>query len=90
RNTWSSAGVASVRGAKRGCHTHCCTCNISLLTGEYFAVFCRANGSKFRGVKPLLPLPPQYTTFLHDAGIFHLSRLLISYSFASLLQQHNY
>ena len=87
--TWEIGPIANPRlawGAKRGAHSHCCTtCGISLLTGEQSGFCCGPGGSKFGEVKPLPPLPPEYTAFIDDPRISHLSRILnLMLSFASL------
>ncbi|KAJ6540401.1 hypothetical protein B0H19DRAFT_885253, partial [Mycena capillaripes] len=87
--TWEIGPIANPRltwGAKRGTRSHCCTtCGISLLTGEQSGFCCGPGGSKFGDVRPLPPLPPEYTAFIDDPRISHLSRILnLMLSFASL------
>ncbi|KAK7002201.1 hypothetical protein R3P38DRAFT_2557039, partial [Favolaschia claudopus] len=88
-NLWEIGPISNPRlawGAKRGNRSHCCsTCGIALLTGEDSGFCCGPGGSKFGDVKPLPPLPPEYTTFIEDPRISHLSRVLnLLFSFASL------
>src|SRR6201996_1391211 len=88
-NTWEIGPVASTKlvwGARRGLHTHTCpTCGIQLLTGEKSGFCCGPAGSRFHDVKPLPPLPPEYSIFINDPRISHLSRVLnLMLSFASL------
>src|ERR1700761_2891021 len=46
---------------------------------------CGPAGSRFHDVKPLPPLPPEYSIFINDPRISHLSRVLnLMLSFASL------
>ncbi|KAJ7785409.1 hypothetical protein B0H14DRAFT_2301466, partial [Mycena olivaceomarginata] len=88
-STWQIAPITNPRlalGAKRGAHSHfCTTCGISLLTGEQSGFCCGPGGSKLGEVRALPPLPPEYTAFIDDPRISHLSRILnLMLSFASL------
>ncbi len=73
-------------GNQRQGHIHeCPVCHVSLLTGEKPGFCCGPNGSKYRDVPPLPPLPSEFNTFLNHPHISRLSRVLnLLYSFASL------
>ncbi|KAJ7867663.1 hypothetical protein B0H13DRAFT_1512620, partial [Mycena leptocephala] len=88
-STWQITPTTNPRlawGDKHGAHSHCCTtCGISLLSGEQSGFCCRPGGSKFGEVRALPPLTPEYTAFIDDPRISHLSRILnLMLSFASL------
>ncbi len=59
-------------GNQRQGHIHeCPVCHVSLLTGEKPGFCCGPNGSKYRDVPPLPPLPSEFNTFLNHP---HISR----------------
>ncbi|KAF8143487.1 hypothetical protein K438DRAFT_1633431 [Mycena galopus ATCC 62051] len=91
--TWDIEPVMNTRltwGVKRGNNTHCCrTCGVILLTGESSGFCCGPNGARFKDVKPLPALPPEFNSFINDPRISHSSRILnLVLSFASLETTH--
>ncbi|KAJ7189685.1 hypothetical protein GGX14DRAFT_301345, partial [Mycena pura] len=77
-------------GAVRaGIQHKCGTCGVLLLTGEKSGFCCGPNGSRFRDVRALPPLPAEFDVFLRDPRISKLSRRLnLILSFASLESTH--
>ena len=72
-------------GALSGGYQHQCSfCGIILLTGERTCFCCGKDGIHLDEVPLLLPLPIQYSAFLNDPNILHLSHILnLIFSFAS-------
>ena len=67
----------------------CRTCGIELLTGEESGFCCGPNGSRYRDVPPLSPLPPGIEAIMTHRQISMLSRILnLIFSFASLKTTH--
>ncbi|KAJ6619319.1 hypothetical protein B0H10DRAFT_1768716, partial [Mycena sp. CBHHK59/15] len=92
-DTWQILPIASTHltwGEQRGDRIHSCrTCGVVLLTGESPGFCCGPKGSRFKDVKPLPALPPEYDTFIQDPRISHSSQILnLVLSFASLETTH--